>query len=473
MRDLKFDLALGSSNVRQLLRALAVLRLKPFDTSTPEGRSAERYRRIAWSTAIGITGRLVGVAVTLVTIPLLLSHLGQERFGLWLTLTSLIAMLGPLDLGIGNALTTLISTANGRDDRNEIRNLVSTGMAVSVGAAVLLCVLIAIAYPIIPWAALTNVVSPIAVAESGPAAAALAICFALGIPLGLISRIHQGLQEGYIAGAWVIVGNVLAMALLILALLSGGGLAILVLAIAGGPLVAAALNGAVLFVRQRPWLRPALARVYRQRARVLLGTGTLFVVLQLSLVVGYQSDNVVIAQILGARAVPEYAVPMKLFMLAPILLSFALAPLWPAYGEALARRDAPWVVRTFRRSMLLALTINVPVALVLLASAPAILTLWVGAAISPSPNLLMSLAIWAILNSLNGPLSMLLVGSSAIRFAAATSVLMAVANITISIVLVGRLGVVGAIIGTITAQVVFILIPWGLYARRVLKDAAR
>jgi O-antigen/teichoic acid export membrane protein len=466
-------LQLCRNGCRQRASTSAVIRLKPFDTSTPEGRSADRYRRIAWSTATGVTGRLVGVAITLVTIPLLLSSIGPERLGLWLTLTSIIAVLGPLDLGIGNGLTTLISRANGRDDRHEVRALVSSGFAISIAVAFLLCALIAIAYPITPWPALANVRTPVAISEAGPAAAALAICFALGIPLGLVSRIHQGFQEGYIANAWVIAGNLLSVVLLVLALLSGAGLPLLVLAIAGGPLVAAGLNGAVLFIRHRPWLRPGLARVDRRRARILLGTGGLFVVLQLSLVVGYQSDNVVIAQLLGANAVPGYAVPMKLFMLAPTLLSFALAPLWPAYGEALARRDAPWVSRALRRSLALALAINIPVALVLLASAPAILNLWVGPTISPSPILLLTLAVWAILNSLNGPLSMLLVGSNAIRFAAVTSVLMAVANITISIVLVGRLGIVGAIIGSITAQVVFILIPWGRYARRLLRDASR
>jgi O-antigen/teichoic acid export membrane protein len=195
-------------------------------------------------------------------------------------------------------------------------------------------------------------------------------------------------------------------------------------------------------------------------------------VLQVSLVVGYQSDSVVIAQILGVQAVPEYAVPMKLFMLAPTLLSFALAPLWPAYGEALSRNDAPWVSKTLRRSILLALAINIPAALLLIVTAPAILTLWVGPAIDPTPVLLASLAVWAILNSLNGPLSMLIIGSNAMHFAAGTAALMAIANIAISIVLVGRLGVTGAIIGSIIAQVVFILIPWGFHARRLLRDAA-
>jgi O-antigen/teichoic acid export membrane protein len=101
------------------------------------------------------------------------------------------------------------------------------------------------------------------------------------------------------------------------------------------------------------------------------------------------------------------------------------------------------------------------------------LTFWVGSAISPPPVLLVSLAIWAVLNSLIGPLSMLLIGLNAIRFAAITGVIMAIANIAISIALVSRIGVAGAIIGTIVAQVAFILLPGWAHARRLLKDAAR
>jgi O-antigen/teichoic acid export membrane protein len=421
------------------------------------------------STAVGIAGRVVGVFVTLATLPILLSYLGLERYGLWLTLTSLVAVLGPLDLGIGNGLTTLIASADGRGQQTEIRNLVATGLTLALCMAAALGVVVAVAYPFIPWASVVNVTSPRAIVEAGPAAAVLAMCFALGIPLGLFARIFQGFQEGYVASAWLVVGNALSLAFLIPAILFGASLPALVLALAGGPLVAAGLSGAFLLLRRRPWLRPVLVRVHRRTARLLLGTGGWFLVLQISLVVGYQLDTVIIAQILGAGAVPGYAIPLKLFMLAPMLLSFALTPLWPAYAEALARRDMSWVSRTLARSIAFAIAVNLPVAAILFVAAPAILTFWVGSTITPPANLLAGLAVWAVLNSLNGPLSMLLVGTGALRFAAGTAVLMAVANITISIVLVSRLGATGAIVGTIIAQLIFILVPWGWYARRVSK----
>lgn len=445
--------------------------LASLDVSSPEARSAERYRRIAWSTAAGLCARLTGLAVAFVSVPLLLSYLGSERYGLWLTLASVVAMIGPLDLGISNGLATLIASARGRGERREVQELVSTGFAFSIGLAASLVVALVIAYRFVPWAKITNVGSDAATTEAGPAAAALLVCFAIGIPLGLASRIHDAFQEGFFGSLWLALGHVVGFVLLVLAISSGGGVATLMVAALGGPLLAAALNMSLLFVRQRPWLRPSRHLVRGEKARVLLRTGFLFVVLQLSLVVGYQSDAIVIAQILGPESVPNFSIPMRLFLLAPMFLSLALAPLWPAYSEALARRDLQWVNRTLRRSIVVATTVNVPSAAVLFLSAPSILSLWVGDAVSVSTLLLSSLAIWLVLNSLNGPLSMLLLGANALRFLAITSVLMAIVNIAISIFLVGRIGIAGAVIGTIVAQTLFILIPWSLYAARVARGA--
>ena len=76
--------------------------------------------------------------------------------------------------------------------------------------------------------------------------------------------------------------------------------------------------------------------------------------LQVVAAVAYASDSFVIAQLLGAPAVAEYAVPERMFSLITMVLAMVLAPLWPAYGEAIARGDAAWVKRTLKRSILTA-----------------------------------------------------------------------------------------------------------------------
>ena len=64
---------------RAARRPIELLRLKPFDTATPEGRAGERHRRVALSFGGAIASKLVSAAAALITVPLTLSYLGIEH----------------------------------------------------------------------------------------------------------------------------------------------------------------------------------------------------------------------------------------------------------------------------------------------------------------------------------------------------------------------------------------------------------
>jgi O-antigen/teichoic acid export membrane protein len=458
-----------SSLIGRIVRRRRLLRLRPYDTTTPEGRSAERYRRVAWSTLLFTVARFVGLATSFISVPLVVGYLGSERYGMWLTMSSLVAALGPLDLGIGLGLLTVVSDAYGRDDREAARRAISSAAVMLTMIAALAVVVFGAVYFLIPWAHLFNVATPTAVAEAGPASAVLFGAFALGLPLGITGQIQLAHQSSYISSAWAIAGNLGSFIALVAIITLHGSLPLLVLALTGVGLVAAALNGWFLFRRQLPWLMPQLRDVDFRAARGLLKTGSFFLVLQLSGLVAYQLDNFVIAQILGASAVPEYAIPAKLFFLAPMLLSFVLTPLWPAYRESFARGDVAWVKRTLRRSIILTALVTIPSSAALVLAGPLLLHLWVGSAVHPTLLLLLGLGTWAIMYTFNGPISMLLNGANMIGFEATCSILMAIANVTISILLVQRIGVSGAVYGSVIAQLIFIVIPDTWYVRRLLR----
>jgi O-antigen/teichoic acid export membrane protein len=458
-----------SSIIERLARWRRFLRLRPFDTTTPEGRSAERYRRIAWSTLLSTVARFVGLATSFISVPLVVGYLGSERYGMWLTMSSLVAALGPLDLGIGLGLLTVVSDAYGRDDREAARRAISTAAAMLSTIAVLATIAFGIVYFLIPWARIFNVATPTAIAEAGPASAVLFGAFALGLPLAIVGQVQLAHQSGYISSAWAIAGNIGSFIALVAIIALHGSLPLLVIALTCVALVAAALNGWFLFRRQRPWLMPRLRDVDFRAARGLLKTGSLFMVLQIAGLAAYQLDNFVIAQILGPSAVQEYAIPAKLFALAPMLLSFALTPLWPAYRESMARGDGAWVKRTLRRSIILAALVNIPSTVVLVIAGPFLLNLWVGSAVHPTLLLLLGLGAWAIMNTLNGPFAMLFNGANVVGFQAVCATLMAIANVAISIFLVQRIGVSGAVYGSVIAQTIFVLIPGLWYMRRLLR----
>jgi O-antigen/teichoic acid export membrane protein len=459
------------SSLGRALAAVQLVRAEPGDSSTASGRSHERYRRIVLTTLVSGGARVVSVASTLVVVPVALHYLGKDSYGLWLTITSVTALMGIADLGVGNGLVNVVAEAWATGDLERLRRQVASGTAMLVLVAAGLGAIFAAVYPFVDWAAVFNVSTPTARAAAAPAVAAFVVCLLVNLPLSLVQRVQFGFQEGYVAGAWTAAGALLGLVGVLVGVAAGASLPWLVVAQSGAPPAAALVNGLVWFARTKRWLVPRLRDVTVRAAVTLARSGGLFFLIQIAIAVAYESDALVVSRILGADSVPQYSVPMRLFAFAPMALGLLLAPLWPAYRDAAVRGDAAWVRTTVRRSLIVAAAVNVPPTIVLLFAGRPIVHLWVGESITPSTLLLFALAAWAALNSVGAPLAMLLNGLGAIRFQAICAALMMVANLGVSIGLTYAVGVSGVVWGTVSTQLVLIIAPSVWLARRLLRDA--
>ncbi|MGD9669398.1 MAG: hypothetical protein AB7U75_10120 [Hyphomicrobiaceae bacterium] len=395
-------------------------------------------------------------------------YLGNERFGMWMTTSSLIALLSFADLGIGNGLLSSVATAHGRDDREQIRTLVSSAYSALSSIALTLLLLLALAYPFVPWHALFNVQSELARAEAGPALAILVSCFALAIPIGVVQRTQVALQMGYTASLWQCAASLLGLGGVLLAIRFNASLPVLLLAYAGAPLLIGLINSLVFFLWRRRDLVPSASRISRCAMGSLTRTGLLFLVLQVAASVTFMSDNFIIAQKLGAAAVAEYAVPEKLFALVGMVIWLALSPLWPAYGEAIARGDGDWVRKTLRRSIILSASVAAVGSSVLLVAAPWMLHIWVGHAVAPPFLLLLGFSVWKVIEAVGQALAMFLNGARVVGLQVVVGLLTAIVAIAMKIYLVGEIGVAGAVWATIVSYCVLALAPYYLLWSRVV-----
>jgi O-antigen/teichoic acid export membrane protein len=404
----------------------------------------------------------------LVSVRLIVNYFGSERYALWATITSTVTLLVFADFGIGNGLLNAISESDGKNDSETVVSHISTGFFVLLAVALFGILSLWLLYPFVPWAKIFNLTSPVAIQEAGPAAAVFIVCFLAQLPLGVVQRIQLGFQEGFFTQIWSIAGSLIGLAGLFAVIHFRAGLPFLVLAVAGAPVLAGLLNTVTVFEGRWPSLRPRLDHISRAAAQRILHLGFLFFVMQIAGAVGYQTDNLIIAQVLGANAVAQYAVPFRLFAIIPAVLAMVIAPLWPAYAEASSRGDVGWVKATFGRSMLLALAITIPANLLLVVLGRPIIRLWVGPQIVPSFLLLAGLASWAILSGISGALAMFLNGIGFIRVQAICSVFMAVSNVGLSIYLTRHIGISGVIYGSLVSQILCVFIPCGVFLPRVL-----
>ena len=127
IRSLEFlDFVVTLTRARRTwARLRAIMRFKPYDTTTEEGRARERLRRVGLSALSSAAARGLGLGASLITVPLTASYLGAERYGLWMTVLSVAGLLSMADLGIGYGVMTLLAEAHGRGDRLLARKLVS------------------------------------------------------------------------------------------------------------------------------------------------------------------------------------------------------------------------------------------------------------------------------------------------------------------------------------------------------------
>lgn len=450
------------STITASLKRLAA---QPCSIEGEAGRARERHRRIALSAVSAVGARAVALLGSLITFPIVLRHLGSERFGLWVTITTLVWLLPFADLGLGQGLVNAIADADGRHDRDRAISAVSSGFFGLLALALVLGGIFMLVQGQISWVKLFNVQTATGRSELGPALSVFVACFIATMPLGVAQRTFLGYQQGFRANVWLTVGSLAALLATVSAVALEAGLPWLVLATSGGPLVTGILSSASLFGRRMPWLRPRIARIQKATIISLVRLGLLFFVLGVAGSLGYYSDNLVITSILGPEAVTSYAVPMKLFSVAPVLLGFLLTPLWPAYREALTRGDLAWVRRTFARSIRWGLALNIPPAVVLILTRKPVFHLWSGGQVRPDMTLLTGLLLFAAVNALTGPMAALLNGATVIRLQVLWSLIMGTSSLAVSIYLVNRIGVAGAVFGTVTAQTLFLVIPFSLYIR--------
>ncbi len=442
---------------------------RPFDLNTKSGRSKERLRRAALTTLSSGAAKAIALLTSLVSVPLTYRYLGPERYGIWMVLISIIGAMSFADLGIGNGLMNAISEAYGKDDRDLARQHVSSALALMSAIAVVLTLIGAVAFPFLPWLRLFNVKSQVVASEGSIAFLVLYASFVINIPLGVITRAQLGIQKAYVAQTINALGNIASLALILLVIYLHGNLAWLVFATVGTGVIATLLNGWILF-REYPWLIPAIHAVRSDSAKKIFKLGILFFVLQCSFTLAYTSDNIVIAQILGAAAVAIYSVPQKLFSLVTVTVSIAAAPFWPAYAEAIARGDVSWVRRVFKTSFWMVLAITIPLCTLLAIAGPWILKVAIGKSFQASPALLVAFAIWGVIYSISMVASVLLNGAGVLKEQAVLSVVAGVSNLVLSIALTRRLGVIGVCMGSIITQFFIVLPITGVLIARFFSD---
>lgn len=432
-------------------------------------RGKERYRRAALTGAASIIQRGLTILISLVSVPLTIHYLGPERYGVWLTISSILVWLALTNFGLaGDALINVISDAHGRDDKRTAQQYVASAIwslaliAAFLGAITFFC------FRYISWSWVFRT-HAIPVHELAMASGLTLTFFFISLPLSVQHSVYCGYQDGAFSNAWGIVMNVGTLIALVVVTQLSGGLPELVVAISGTRMLIGMGNTIYIFKRY-PWLLPVPSAVRWHCIRRLVNLGSKYFLSQLGTFGIENSQPLLITQILGPAAVVPFVVSQRLITLPMEAVYLSSAPLVPAFGEARARDDWNWIRKAFRRTTAASVFLGIPMVLILGCIAQPAIRLWAGPAAVPSWTLISGLMVFNIVGVIFMATWQLLTGLQRVTPLVISTVLCAVCTIGSGVLGCIYMGVAGvAVAMAVSKLATFWPIQW-LAARKLLRS---
>jgi O-antigen/teichoic acid export membrane protein len=450
---------------------LSAEKLKAILTKSSANRGLERYRRAGITASSSFIAKALNILISFLSVPLTVHYLGAERYGVWLTISSLITWMSMTDFGLaGNALVNVLAEASGREDRAGAQHYTASAFWALTGVSVLSGVISAVSFRYIPWRSVFRVSVATSTHELQLACALTLVFFVLAFPLSIQNSIYSAYQDGYLANAWGIGANIFSLVALVVVSQTHGGLPQLVLALSGTRGLVSIANCFFLF-RRYHWLTPTPSAVRWQCVKRLFTLGGKYLVTQLASLGIYQSQPIIITQILGPAKVVIFVVAYKIVALPMDLVFMATQPFVSAFGEAKARNDWHWIKGAYRNAVKASVGFGLPLLVVIMLTAKPLIRIWAGSIAIPSTSLILWLSIYALVGIGLMAAGQMLAGLELVNPLATSVTLCAVGVIGSAILLAPRWGLTGIALG-MAASKLLTFWPIQLYeVRRIFRSA--
>ncbi len=392
----------------------------------------------------------LNLALMLLLVPITLDCLSPAEYGIWLTITSVTGWFISLDFGLGNGLRNKLAETLAKGKKRLAKIYVSTTYAYLSGIIFIFYIVFLSINPFLRWSSILNVPPGLA-GQINTLVVIVFSLFTLNFVLRLISTVVIADQKPAINGLLTFFINLITVLSIFILSKSPSAsllnLGIISSLIPGSVYIIASI---VLFRNSYRAIRPSFRYIKTRYSSGLLSLGIRFFIIQISTLIVFATDNLIITQIFGPSDVTTYNIAFKYFNIIPLVFGVILAPFWSAYTEAFTRQDISWI-KNVNRKLIRIWILLVFVIFVMIFVSGVVYRIWVGSEIKIPGLLSILMGIFAIITMWNNIFSYFLNGVGKIRLQLYSSIFSGVINIPLSIFFAKNLnlGISGVILGTI------------------------
>jgi len=366
-----------------------------------QSRGAKAKREMLYSLFIDGLSVLIG----LFYVPLLLNFLTQEKYGIWLTLTSILGWFSFFDIGLGNGLRNKLTEAFAKGNLKLGKKLVSTTYALLICIFSVVLLIFHLSNFFLEWDSILNT-KTIGNMELYILTSIVFTFFILRFIVQIISVVYLADQRPSISKLITTSGNLVSflIVLILTRITIKGNLILLGTIISAIPVMLFLVVSITSFNSRYKQLKPSIKQIDLKVSNGLVNLGAKFFVLQVSYLIAYTSSNILITQFYGPAEVTIYNIAYKYFYIPVMIYSIILSPIWSAVTDAYIKSDFVWLKKTLKHLNLLSLLFVLGIVLMILIS-DLVYEIWVGREIVIPFSLSLTLGLYSITVVIISPFS--------------------------------------------------------------------
>jgi O-antigen/teichoic acid export membrane protein len=154
--------------------------------------------------------------------------------------------------------------------------------------------------------------------------------------------------------------------------------------------------GSIIFFIKHKFLAPSIFDFDTKLIKELFSMGFKFFLIQINMLILFQSSNFIIINYIGSSEVVKYNIAFNLFSMMNIAFSTVAAPYWAAYSSAWFQNDFEWIKQAQKRLIVVWFIVAL-ISFVVLICSTFIYKLWLGNEINIPFDLSLSIYVYMLL----------------------------------------------------------------------------
>lgn len=383
------------------------------------------------------------IITSFVLVPLTIGYVNPTSYGIWITLSSIIAWFSFFDIGFGNGLRNKFAESVALKDFDLAKRYISTTYAILTLIVIVVLGVFLIVHQFLDWSVLLN--APSSMREELNLTALIVFSFfCIKFILILLNTVLKANQEPAKSSIFDLLGNVVALFIIfILTKTTQGNLVYLSFTLSVAPVLILIVASYFLYAKTSyKRFAPSFDSIDFSLTKGLTSLGLKFFVLQISALIVYSTQNVIISHLFGPEAVTPFNISYKLFFVLTMLFQIISLPFWSAFTEAYVKEDFVWIKGVLYK-MRLFWFFSLIAAVGIYIFSPFIINLWIGDSVEVPRDLSLIMGFYVVMHIWMNIYVTFLNGSGKIKLQFYFSIIIGIINVPLTIFFGKLLGLPG------------------------------